>query len=163
MKITIINTGGTFNKKYNLIKGALDVRDDAFSLEKILNWTHNVDFEVKNILALDSLEIKDKHRDIIIKNIKESQNENIIIIHGTDTMNETALYLDERIKDKNIVITGAMIPMSIDTTEAVMNFASAYGFLNARVDKGIYIALHGIVCSHKKIYKDKKMGKFLVK
>ena len=73
------------------------------------------------------------------------------------------LYLDERIKDKNIVITGAMIPMSIDTTEAVMNFASAYGFLNARVDKGIYIALHGIVCSHKKIYKDKKIGKFLVK
>lgn len=163
MKITIINTGGTFNKKYNLIKGALDVRHDAHSLEKIFSWTHNVDFEVKNILGLDSLEIKNKHRDIIIKNIQESHNKNIIVIHGTDTMNETALYLDERIKDKNIVITGAMIPMSIDTTEAVMNFASAYGFLNANIHEGIYIALHGVVCAHEKIYKDKKIGKFLVK
>jgi len=163
MKITIINTGGTFNKKYNLIKGALDVREDASSLEKIFSWTHNVDFEVKNILALDSLEINNKHRDIIIKNIQDSNNKNIIVIHGTDTMNETATYLDERIKDKNIVITGAMIPMSIDTTEAVMNFASAYGFLNAKIDEGIYIALHGVVCSHDKIYKDKKIGKFLVK
>ena len=34
MKITIINTGGTFNKEYNLLKGSLDVKDDATSLEK---------------------------------------------------------------------------------------------------------------------------------
>ena len=69
MKITIINTGCTFNKEYNLLKGALDVKSDASSLEGILKWTHNIDFEIINILAKDSLEINDDDRDIIIENI----------------------------------------------------------------------------------------------
>lgn len=163
MKITIINTGGTFNKEYNLLKGALDVKSDASSLEGILKWTHNIDFEIINILAKDSLEINDDDRDIIIENINKAKNEKIIIIHGTDTMSETASYLDQRIKNKQVVITGAMIPMSISITEAVMNFSASYGFLNAEIDNGIYISLHGVISNHLNIYKDKKIGKFLIK
>ena len=161
MKITIINTGGTFNKEYNLLKGSLDVKDDATSLEKILKWTHNIDFEIKNILAMDSLDIKDMHREEMLMSINKTENENIILIHGTDTMSETAKYLDARIKNKKIIITGAMIPMSIDVNEAVMNFSASFGFLNGNVQNGVYISIHGLVDHHKKIYKNKEQGKFL--
>lgn len=161
MKITVINTGGTFNKVYNTINGHLDVKEDNSSLNKIINNCHNVDFEIHNIISKDSLDITNIDRHLILKYIKETTNDNIIIIHGTDTMNETAAFLDEYCEDKKVVVTGAMIPMAIDEIEATINFSQAVGFLNVPVPYGIYISMHGLVTGHKNIYKNREIGKFL--
>jgi L-asparaginase len=48
-------------------------------------------------------------------------------------MDLTAKYLDEKIKDKTIVLTGAMLPISINKVEATLNFSQAIGFLNSNV------------------------------
>lgn len=163
MRITVINTGGTFNKRYNPIKGQLEVPIDNIALDKILKSCHNLDINVKNIISKDSLDMNDVHREQIVDTIKSSENENIIIIHGTDTVNQTALFIEKQINDKKIVLTGAMIPMSIDEVEATMNFSLAIGFLNAHVNNGIYLAMHGVVSNHKELVKDKSIGKFLIK
>ncbi len=163
MKITVINTGGTFNKRYNPIKGQLLVPDDNVALDKILKSCHNLEIEVKNIVSKDSLDMTDLDRKLITATIKDSDSENIIIIHGTDTVDLTSAFLEREINNKKIVFTGAMVPMSIEEVEATMNFSLALGFLSADVENGIYLAMHGVVVNHKNLKKDKSVGKFLLK
>ena len=162
-KITVINTGGTFNKRYNPLSGELEVPKDSLALDEIINYCYNIDFEVLNIISKDSLEMSDVDRELIVKTIKDCKNQNIIIVHGTDTIDLTAKYLDEKIKDKTIVLTGAMFPISINKVEATLNFSQAIGFLNANIENGIYISMHGSVKNYKKLIKNRELGKFLEK
>ncbi len=162
MKITIINTGGTFNKRYNPIKGQLEVPSDNIALDKIIASCHNVEFEIRNIVSKDSLDMDDKDRQIITDAVNETENEKIIIIHGTDTIHLTSSFLKEQVKNKQIVFTGAMVPMSIEEVEATMNFSQALGFLSADVPNAIYIAMHGVVVDHSKLVKDRTLGQFLI-
>ena len=162
-KITVINTGGTFNKRYNPLTGELEVPKDSLALDEIISYCYNIDFEVSNIISKDSLEMNDADREFIVKTIKNCKNENIIIVHGTDTIDLTAKYLDEKIKDKNIILTGAMFPISIDKIEATLNFSMAIGFLNSNCENGVYIAMHGSVKNYKKLIKNRELGKFLEK
>ena len=161
MNITVLNTGGTFNKRYNPIKGELEVPSDNIALEKIIKNCHNIDFDIKNIVSKDSLEFTDLDRKTILENIINSVSDKIIIIHGTDTVDLTAKFLDGKVDNKKIVFTGAMIPMSIDEVEATMNFAQALGFLNANIENGIYLSMHGVVLEHSKLKKDRSVGQFL--
>lgn len=162
-KITVINTGGTFNKRYNLISGELEVPKDSLALDEIISYCYNIDFDVLNIISKDSLEMSDVDRELIVRTIKNCKNQNIIIVHGTDTMDLTAKYLDEKIKDKTIVLTGAMLPISINKIEATLNFSQAIGFLNSNCESGIYISMHGSVKNYKKLVKNRELGKFLEK
>ena len=162
-KITVINTGGTFNKRYNPLTGELEVPKDSLALDEIISYCYNIDFEVLNIISKDSLEMSDADREFIVKTIKNCKNENIIIVHGTDTIDLTASFIDENIKDKTIVLTGAMLPISINKIEATLNFASAIGFLNANIKNGIYISMHGSVKNYKKLIKNREIGQFLEK
>ena len=162
-KITVINTGGTFNKRYNPISGELEVPKDSLALDEIISYCYNIDFEVLNIISKDSLEMNDDDRELIVKTIKNCKNQNIIIVHGTDTMDLTAKYLDEKVNDKTIVLTGAMLPISINKVEATLNFSQALGFLNANIENGIYISMHGSVKNYKKLVKNRELGKFLEK
>ena len=163
MNITVLNTGGTFNKRYNPIKGALEVPSDNIALDKIIASCHNVEFEIRNIVSKDSLDMDDNDRQIITDTVNETSNDNIIIIHGTDTVDLTSKFLREQVSNKNIVFTGAMVPMSIDEVEATMNFSQAIGFLNAPIENGIYLSMHGVVVEHNRLKKDRSVGQFLVK
>ena len=162
-KITVINTGGTFNKRYNPLTGELEVPKDSLALDEIISYCYNIDFDVLNVISKDSLDMSDADREFIVKTIKNCKNENIIIVHGTDTMDLTAKYLDEKIKDKTIVLTGAMLPISINKVEATLNFSQAIGFLNSKCENGIYISMHGSVKNYKKLVKNRELGKFLEK
>ena len=163
MKITVLNTGGTFNKRYNPIIGLLEVPSDNIALEKIVKSCFNVEFDIRTIISKDSLDFTQKDREIILENIKNSTSDKIIIIHGTDTVDLTAQFIDGKIEDKKVVFTGAMIPMSIDEVEATMNFSQAIGFLNAPIQNGIYLSMHGSVIEHSKLKKDRSLGQFIIK
>ncbi len=162
MKVTVINTGGTFNKRYNPIKGQLEVPSDNIALNKIIAACYNIEFEIKNIVSKDSLDMTDEDRVEICEAIKNSTNDKIIIIHGTDTVHLTSAVIKEQISDKKIVFTGAMVPMSIEEVEATMNFSLALGFLNATVENGTYIAMHGVVVDSSKLVKNRQLGQFLI-
>ncbi len=163
MKITVLNTGGTFNKRYNPILGQLEVPTDNIALDKIVKSCFNVEFDIKNIVSKDSLDFTQEDREIILENIKNSASDKIIIIHGTDTVDLTAKFIEDKIQGKKIVFTGAMVPMSIDEVEATMNFSQAIGFLNAPIENGIYLSMHGSVIEHSKLKKDRTVGQFLLK
>ncbi|WP_419677668.1 asparaginase domain-containing protein [Aliarcobacter lanthieri] len=162
-KITVMNTGGTFNKRYNPLNGLLEVPNDSLALDEIICYIYNIDFEVLNIISKDSLDMNDDDRNLIVNTIKECENQNIIIVHGTDTMNLTASFIDKYIKNKNIVLTGAMVPISINKVEATLNFSSAIGFLNSKIENGIYISMHGSIKNYNNLVKNREIGQFLIK
>jgi L-asparaginase len=98
----------------------------------------------------------------LLATINQSNCSDIIIIHGTDTMDITAAYLAEADLEKKIVLTGAMVPYSIDPVEATANLASAFGYLQTLQKHGIYIAMHGLFATYDKMKKEKKKGKFIL-
>lgn len=158
-KILIINTGGTFNKTYNPLNGTLLVDKTSKSLENIASkWL--CEFEIINIIGKDSLDITTHDRMELLATIGHTHHEHVIIIHGTDTMSLTAEYLADAELEKSIVLTGAMVPYSIDPVEATANLCSAYGYLNALKQEGVYIAMNGAIGEHTQIKKDRSKGKF---
>jgi len=158
--IFIINTGGTFNKQYNELNGHLIIKKNNDLVENILKQSKITDVNVEGLIYKDSLEITNDDRKILVNFINKSKFKKILIIHGTDTMDKTALFLDENIKDKQIVITGAMKPFSIHSVEAVSNFMMGYGYLLSNEKNGVVIAMHGMVENYNKIKKNRELGVF---
>jgi len=158
-KILIISTGGTFNKIYNPKNGNLEIDKNAQALKTIASkWL--CEFNILNIIGKDSLEITNHDRLELLSTIHQANYQNIIIVHGTDTMDVTAAYLAEAELEKTILLTGSMVPYSIDPTEATANLASAYGYINALQKKGVFIAMNGVMDSYEKIKKDREKGMF---
>ena len=68
-------------------------------------------------------------------------------------MDISAKYISKKIKDKQIVFTGAMMPVSIDEAEGIANLSMAVGFLNSNVKDDVYISMHGKVKKYTKEYR----------
>ena len=161
-KILFINTGGTFNKVYDPLSGELPVDTDASALKNIASkWLCK--FEITNIIGKDSLHINSQDRLLLLATINLSEHDNIIIIHGTDTMHITAEYLAESDLEKRIVLTGAMVPYAIDPVEATANLAASVGYLQNLKKNGVFIVMNGLFGSYQKIVKDRENGKFIDK
>lgn len=154
----IINTGGTFNKRYDPIKGELFVPQDNSAIEAILT-SLVIDISLQGILYKDSLEMDDYDRSVLGKTITESEAKTIIVVHGTDTMDVSAEYVASLELDKVIVFTGAMIPFSIDPLEATANLSMAIGYAN-NGSAGVHIVMQGIMGRYEQVKKNKSAGKF---
>jgi len=158
-KLLIISTGGTFNKIYNPKNGILEIDDTAKALKELASkWL--CPFEIVTIIGKDSLEMTNQDRLELLGTISQTEYKHVIVVHGTDTMAVTAEYLAQGELDKCIVLTGAMVPYSIDPVEATANLASAYGYLQALEEDGVYIAMNGALDTYKKVKKDRKKGRF---
>lgn len=154
----ILNTGGTFNKRYNSLKGELEVPlDDAAVISVITLFS--VPMCIEGIVYKDSLEMTPDDRELLGKTISQSDENTIIVIHGTDTMDLSAQYIASLRLDKVIVFTGAMIPFSIDAIEATANLSMAIGYAR-NASSGVYIVMQGVCGSYDTIIKNKNIGKF---
>jgi len=159
-KILLINTGGTFNKIYNPLNGELQIDKNATALKEISQkWLY--EYEVVNIISKDSLYIDNQDRLLLLATINLSRHDDILIIHGTDTMDITAKYLADAKLNRRIVLTGAMVPYAIDPIEATANFASALGYLQTLTHEGVYIAMNGVMGSYTEVVKDREAGRFI--
>lgn len=154
----ILNTGGTFNKRYNPLNGELEVPlDDAAVLSVITLFSMPV--RVEGIVYKDSLEMTPDDRELLGKTISQSDENTIVVIHGTDTMDLSAQYIASLGLDKIVVFTGAMIPFSIDAIEATANLGMAIGYAR-NASKGVYIVMQGVCGPYDTVIKNKNIGKF---
>jgi len=160
MKLTFIQTGGTIDKDYpHTTKGwAFEFGEPASKriLEKI---NPSFEYEILTSSQKDSLEIDDEDRQNLVDIINRVDSNKIIVTHGTDTMIETASYISDRVKDKMVVITGAMRPERFTNSDAALNIGCAIATANL-VNNGVYIAMHGIVKPCKEIKRNLKTGKY---
>jgi len=161
-KILLISTGGTFNKSYDSIKGTLMIDNKATALYDIATrWL--CDFDIKTIIDKDSLDMNDEDRELLLHTIMDANEEYIIIIHGTDTMDQSASVVADANLSKKIIFTGSMVPYSINPVEATANLSSAWGYLQAEEKSGVYIAMNSRVGRYEMIEKDRVQGRFVEK
>jgi len=159
MKILIISCGGTINKLYNELSGELEISESV--AQNIYSLARgNLCVREVSIIGKDSLDMTDEDRELLADTVKKAKEENIIILHGTDTMDKSAFVLSESIEDKKVVFVGSMKPYSIERDEAIFNFGCAIGFLRSNPAKGVYISMHSLVLPHDEIYKDREVGVF---
>lgn len=158
MVIRILVTGGTFDKEYNEITGELFFKDTHLS-EMLKLGRCRVDVDVRTLMMIDSLEMTDQDRVMIADNCNRAEEKKIIITHGTDTMADTARFLAERVKEKTIVLTGAMIPYKFGSSDGLFNLGSAMAFVQS-LPAGVYVAMNGKYFHWDNVRKNKKTGQF---
>jgi L-asparaginase len=146
MKITFIQTGGTIDKDYKATKKNhgynFEISEPAVKviLSKI---KPRFNFEIFTATKKDSLDLTDVDRLKIYQKCKNIKNDKIIITHGTDTFIKTAKVLNQ-IKNKVIILTGAMKPEKFQNSDAMFNVGTAIGAIKF-LPNGIYISMNGIV------------------
>jgi L-asparaginase len=158
MTIRILITGGTFDKEYDEIKEKLTFVETH--LPQMLKLGRcKVDVNVRTVMLIDSLNMTDQDRQIILENCKKSDEDRIVITHGTSTMAETARFLGKYIKGKTIVLTGAMSPYAFGSSDGLFNLGCAIAFAQT-LPHGVYIAMNGRYFAHDNVRKNEKLGVF---
>lgn len=158
MAVRIFITGGTFDKEYNELNGQLFFKDTH--LHDLLEMGRNkVEVEIRTLMMIDSLEMTNEDRELIAYQCLQCEEDKIIITHGTDTMSETAVMLAQRIKNKTIVLTGAMIPIKFGSSDGLFNLGSALAFAQS-LPHGVYVAMNGRYFNWDNVRKNKQTGVF---
>jgi L-asparaginase len=158
MNIMILVTGGTFDKEYDELNGSLFFKDTHVP-EMLKLGRCIVEVEVRTLMMVDSLEMTDADREIILNYCRKYEKEKIVITHGTDTMEETARLLGGADLKKTIVLTGAMIPYKFGSSDGFFNLGSAIAFVEI-LPHGVYVAMNGRYFHWKNVRKNKKTGMF---
>ena len=156
--IRIIITGGTFDKEYNEKTGELYFYDSHIPGMLELGRSR-LNISIRTLMMVDSNEISEDDRETIAKNCLKAQEDRIVITHGTDTMVDTARIIAEIVKDKTIVMTGAMVPYTFGSSDGLFNLGSAIAFVQT-LPPGIYIAMNGRYFPWDNVRKNKEICEF---
>jgi L-asparaginase len=163
-----ITTGGTIDKQPVYLQDGMTFDDDSrvFSETHLPEMLEKANFlaaySIKTLFMLDSLEMTDEYRTEIASAIEASDDNQIIVTHGTDTMPETARFLnqDSRLAAKTIVLTGSMIPYSVgERSDAMFNLGNALAYAQS-LQSGVYVAMNGHAFDADNVRKDKQAGVF---
>jgi L-asparaginase len=158
MTVKILVTGGTFDKEYMELTGELIFKNthvhDMLKLARC-----KIDIKIRTLMMIDSLNMTEYHRNIILEKCRNSKEDKIIITHGTDTMAQTAEYLGKHINDKTIVLTGALIPYAFGSSDGHFNLGSALAFAQS-LPRGVYIAMNGRYFPYDNVRKNRVTGEF---
>jgi L-asparaginase len=158
MTVRVFVTGGTFDKAYDELKGALSFKDTHLPEILRLGRCH-VDVDVRTLMMIDSLEMTEADRRIVCENCAACPADRIVVTHGTDTMEVTARALGEAVKHKTIVLTGAMIPYEFGSSDGLFNLGSALAFAQC-LPPGVYVAMNGRCFTWDNVRKNRERGVF---
>jgi L-asparaginase len=158
MSIRVFITGGTFDKEYNELDGKLFFQDTHLP-EMLKLGRCNVDVDIRTLMMIDSLEMGEDERELIVYQCNRADEDKIVITHGTDTMTETAAVLAQKVKNKTVVLTGAMIPYKFGSSDGLFNLGSALAFVQT-LPQGVYIAMNGKYFNWDNVRKNKQTGQF---
>ena len=158
MKVKIFLTGGTFDKEYDEINARLYFKESHLP-EMLKLGRSGIDTSVETLMMIDSLDMTDQDRFSILESCKKTEEDRIVITHGTDTMPQTAQVLGGGIKDKTIVLTGAMVPYKFGSSDGLFNLGSALSFVQL-LPHGVYIAMNGKYFTWDNVRKNKETGTF---
>lgn len=145
MKILFIQTGGTIDKDY-----PRSSKGWAFEFGEPATWRlleklgPQFAYEIITAFQKDSLEIREADRKVLAELINERGESRVVVTHGTDTIEETAVFLRKHCPQKTIVLTGAMRPERFSNSDAPLNLGMAIATVQLATS-GVYICLHGQV------------------
>jgi L-asparaginase len=158
MSILILVTGGTFDKDYNELTGQLYFKDTHIA-EMLRLGRSRVPVTIRTVMMIDSLEMTDADRALIVQNCLQGEEDRLVITHGTDTMTETAAAIARGVTEKTIVLTGAMIPYAFGSSDGLFNLGSALSFAQV-LPTGVYVAMNGKCFPWDRVRKNRERGEF---
>jgi L-asparaginase len=154
-------TGGTFDKEYNELSGTLFFKNTHLP-EMLRLGRSRVDVSVQTLMMVDSLDMTDADRALIVEQCRQATEAQVVITHGTDTMVETARALAAAFPaagGKTIVLTGAMVPYAFGSSDGLFNLGSALSFVQC-LTPGVYLAMNGRCFQWNRVRKNKETGVF---
>jgi L-asparaginase len=158
MSLRIIATGGTFDKRYDPVDGKLGFGESHLpSIVERARLTGDVVVQI--VMLIDSLDMLDEHRRQVLDACRAAPEESIVVVHGTDTMVETAAVLAGAALGKTIVLTGAMVPFSVDDSDASFNLGAAVAFART-LAPGVWVAMNGVARPWSDVRKNRAAGIF---
>jgi len=158
--ILFIQTGGTIDKDYPHQKAgyAFSIGDSA--AKKMMS---TLDLSIKchyiSCTRKDSLDLTEEDRQKMVDALAQTMWQKVIITHGTDTLQQTGRYINDRVKNKVIILTGSMRPAAFRDSDASFNIGMAIAAAQV-LDAGVYICIHGVVKEVSDIKRDSESGKF---
>ncbi len=158
MRALVVVTGGTFDKEYDELRGTLSFGKthlpEMLKLGRCLLKTR-----VQKLMMKDSLFMTESDRRRILTACQKAPESRIVITHGTDTMAKTAAALGRALRGKTVVLTGAMRPYRVGSSDGLFNLGSAVSFAQA-LPPGVYVAMNGLVFTWDDVRKDRRRGVF---
>lgn len=156
--ILVLTTGGTIDKQYFDATSQYQIADSFVPrLLSLARVTHR--FECREVLHKDSLDLTDADRAQLVELVRTAGFARVVITHGTDTMTQTAQAL-LAIRDKTIVLTGALSPARFNETDAPFNLGMAFAAAQV-APHGVYIAMNGTVFRGDQAVKDREQQRFI--
>ena len=157
--IKLLTTGGTIDcesvdeisKEYSFA--------ESYIPKMVQQSRITVQVDVEHVMSKDSLLMTDVDRELILQKCISCNHDKIIITHGTDTLAETAVYLGEKVKNKTIVLVGAIIPYNKESSDALFNLGTAVASVQL-LPYGVYISMNGRVFTWNNVKKNKELGIF---
>jgi L-asparaginase len=158
MQIRLIATGGTFDKTYDPLTGALGFA--ATHLERIVARVRlTVPVAIEVPMLIDSLDMTDAHRQAVLDACRRAPEPHLVIVHGTDTMAQTARVLGAAALPATIVLTGAMVPYDVADSDALFNLGYAFACAQ-HLPAGVWVAMNGRVHPWGDVRKNRDKGVF---
>jgi len=158
MRVRVFVTGGTFDKEYDELTGRLYFLDTHVD-EMLRRGRCALDVDVETLMMVDSLEMTDEQRALVVRACRDCDQTQIVITHGTDTMVETAAAIAAGVSGKTVVLTGAMVPYAFGSSDGLFNLGSALSFVQS-LPAGVYIAMNGRSFPWDDVRKNREAGAF---
>ncbi len=158
MTIKLLITGGTIDKQYDELNGELIFTQSGVE-DMLAQGRAKLDISPETVMLKDSLDMDDNDRQQILKSCVACDESQIVITHGTDTMVETSQVLAAEIKDKTIVLLGAMVPYQFKQSDALFNLGCAIAAVQTLAN-GVYITMNGKIFNYDEVIKNKELGEF---
>ncbi|XP_065827512.1 probable L-asparaginase periplasmic [Oscarella lobularis] len=163
MAFLIVQTGGTIDKDYPRSFGGYAFEIGEPAAPRVLKLGR-VSFEYASctVCRKDSQELTDADREKILQTCLEAKQKKILVTHGTDTMIQSALYLNKTAEkcEKIIIFTGAMKPEKFRDSDAQFNVGLAVGAMQVIEKPGAYVAMNGNVFHSSKVTRNRDTGIF---
>ena len=158
-KIRLLVTGGTIDKSYCPVEGAL-----SFSRTHVLAMLNQArvvlpEEQVQTLLLKDSLDLTEADREVICEAAAAAAESRVIVTHGTDTMVQTAQQLAAKRLAKTIVLVGAMVPYTFGNSDGLFNLGLAFGAVQL-MPAGVYVAMNGRIFPWNAVRKNTAVGVF---
>lgn len=157
-QIAIFVTGGTFDKEYNELSGSLYFKKTHIP-EMLALGRASVSVRIQILMMKDSLDMTDTDRQKVVLACRRARERMIVITHGTDTMERTSRFLADKIADKTVVMTGAMVPYKFGSSDGLFNLGSALALAQA-LPAGVYVAMNGRIFDGRTVRKNRALGVF---
>ncbi len=158
--LRIVVTGGTIDKVHNTRSEGLAFAPDGSTHIPEMLRIGRCHFPVVELAMLkDSQDFDDADRATVAKAIVRAPEPAVIVTHGTSTMGDTARFLSGRVVGKTVVLTGAMRPFSLYTSDGEFNLGGAV-IAAQLLEVGVWGVMNGRVFPAAELNKNVEQGRF---